>query len=166
MPFTKAELLSCKSRKPILDRLMSKSFFNEYGCQIYTGSLDRSGYGVFKVGKRNLGAHKVMYIMTVGDFDQDKYEMLHSCHNPACINPKHLSVGTHKENIYQTIERGTFFGGKRKIPKRLCAESDTVCLIFNSTYEAELLGYKSANVCTSMKRGGKFRGFKWRYLPD
>lgn len=164
MPFSREELLSYKTREPILSKLARKSFLNEEGCQIYTGSLDRSGYGRFKIGGRNLGAHKVMYIMKRGDFDQEKYEILHSCHNPSCININHLSVGTHLENLQQSIDRGTFFGGKQKKPKRLCAENDTVCMIFNSTYEAELLGYKSANICTSMKRGGKFKGFRWRYL--
>lgn len=32
--------------------------------------------------------------------------VLHSCDNPRCINPHHLSVGTHEENMRQKAERG------------------------------------------------------------
>jgi len=145
MPFTKKELLSYNTREPILTRLNRKSYIDDSGCQIYTGSLDRCGYGAFKVGGRSLGAHKVMYILTYGDYDQDKYEMLHSCHNPSCINPIHLSHGTHKQNLDAVISRGLLFGngvGGRKIKDksvllgsggcgyRVCAESDEVCLLF------------------------------------
>ncbi|WOZ57847.1 hypothetical protein ZP9_00032 [Shewanella phage ZP9] len=163
MSFSKEYLLSIPSKKPILQRLHEKSYFNENGCQIYTGALDRCGYGKIKVGNRNLGAHKVMYILSIGDFDQDKYEMLHLCHNPRCINPEHIEVGTHQRNMEQASNRGTLGRPCRKLYS-LCAEGKNYCLIFKSTYEAESLGYKSAHICTSMKRNGMYRGFYWKYV--
>jgi hypothetical protein len=33
-------------------------------------------------------------------------EVMHSCDNPACINPEHLSVGTHQQNIQDAVTRG------------------------------------------------------------
>ena len=35
-----------------------------------------------------------------------KKDLLHSCDNPPCTNPEHLSEGTHKQNIQQSVARG------------------------------------------------------------
>jgi hypothetical protein len=30
----------------------------------------------------------------------------HACDNPCCINPKHIEIGTHKDNTQDMIKRG------------------------------------------------------------
>lgn len=179
MPFTKAELLSYNTREPILNKLNRNSYFDDKGCQVYTGPIDRCGYGKVSVGKRRLGAHKVMYILTHGDYDQSKYEMLHSCHNPSCINPNHLSHGTHKQNINAVIARGLLFGngvGGREIKDksvllgsggcgyRVCAESDEVCLLFITTLDAHKAGFNSGRVSNAVYSGNVYKGYKWKYI--
>ena len=78
---------------------MSKVEYDKNGCWNFTGKKDPYGYGVFIIGGRSLGAHKVSYILHKGDFDQTKFEMMHECHNRSCINPCHIKAGTHKENM-------------------------------------------------------------------
>ena len=178
MPFTKKELLSYNTREPILDKLNRKSFFNDDGCQIYTGSVDRCGYGKVSICDRRLGAHKVMYILTKGDYDQEKYEMMHSCHNPSCINPDHLSFGTHKQNIDAVISRGILFGsdggnrikdksvliGSGSCGYRVCAESDSICLLFRTTLDANDAGFNSGGVSRAVYSGSIYKGYKWKYI--
>ncbi len=36
----------------------------------------------------------------------DELPVLHSCDNKWCVNPEHLRVGTHKENVQEAVERG------------------------------------------------------------
>lgn len=104
--FTPEYLLSLTGRVPLIERLNRKVIINERGCHEYSSNLDRCGYGRFKVGKHQLGAHKVMYLLTVGNYDQINKELMHICDNPACINPEHLKPGTHKENIQDCIMKG------------------------------------------------------------
>ena len=100
-------LKSLEGKRPIIDRLMSKvEKNNSSGCWIFKGGIDRSGYGRIKIGKHNLGAHKVAYLIMVGDYDQSSFELMHKCDNPACVNPSHLKPGTHKENIDDCISKG------------------------------------------------------------
>ena len=40
--------------------------------------------------------------------------MRHSCDNPRCCNPNHLSVGTQRDNILDMVKRGRWKGGPPK----------------------------------------------------
>lgn len=106
MLFTKKYLESLQSKKTIRERIESKIIINENGCWNYSGGKDRCGYGRIKIGKHSIGAHKAYFIMVIGDYDQDSLELLHSCDNPSCVNPEHISTGTHKENMHDCINKG------------------------------------------------------------
>ena len=182
MPFTKEYLLSIPCRKPIIDRLMSKIEIDDNGCWCYTGSLDRCGYGKINIDRRNLGAHKVMYLLARGNFDQEKYEMLHLCHNRKCINPGHLKHGTHYENLTPIINSGRLFGdkvggdgGKRIKDKsvllgsggcgyRVCAENTLICLLFEKTSELDHNGFDSGRVSQAVYHNRMYKGYRWKYI--
>ncbi len=40
-------------------------------------------------------------------------QVLHSCDNKKCVNPKHLRAGTAKENSQDAVERGQMQRGER-----------------------------------------------------
>ena len=66
--------------------------------------LFRSGYGRFKVQGIRYEAHRIAYFL---HNKKDPKELLvcHSCDNPACCNPKHLWLGTSKDNIQDSVKR-------------------------------------------------------------
>lgn len=67
------------------------------GCWIYQGRLQKKGYGRRKyLGSMRL-THHIAWHLTYGEFPQDC--LLHSCDNPPCVNPKHLSEGDHYDNV-------------------------------------------------------------------
>lgn len=69
----------------------------ESTCWHWLGYPNKGGYGNFRVGKQMLKAHRVSYNLFKGEIG-DK-DVLHSCDNPNCVNPKHLWLGTHSDNM-------------------------------------------------------------------
>lgn len=78
-------------------------------CWIWTACKDKDGYG--KISKtydgklRHFRAHRISYEFHVGEIETNQVVM-HSCDNPSCVNPKHLSVGTIRDNNHDAIAKG------------------------------------------------------------
>jgi len=71
-------------------------------CWNWTGSLSE-GYGrAYWRGKR-YKAHRLLYLWKFGELpeyrDGSSQELDHICRNKACVNPDHLRIITHKENV-------------------------------------------------------------------
>lgn len=82
-------------------------------CWEWKGSLAK-GYGQFKVHGWTSRAHRVAYEIARGPIP-DGMGVLHSCDNPRCVNPYHLRVGTHQDNMDDKRIRGrVWYGGPRK----------------------------------------------------
>lgn len=78
------------------------------GCWEWQRSCNTRGYGNFAIGTkakpRSILAHRAAYALTHGVLPARAY-VLHSCDNPPCCNPAHLSLGNHAENMRQCNER-------------------------------------------------------------
>ena len=78
-------------------------------CWEYQGILDKSGYGRFQGTLQKEYntpfAHRLSYILHYGEFDKS-LDVLHNCDNPCCVNPDHLRLGTHQENMNDRDQRG------------------------------------------------------------
>lgn len=81
------------------------------GCWEWQARLDENGYGRFSVdgsGLRaasNFCAHRMSYLLTFGFFDEE-LDVLHRCDNPPCVNPDHLFLGTHTDNMRDMFAKG------------------------------------------------------------
>lgn len=69
-----------------------------------------TGYAYLGFNGKVVRAHKLMCIMVHGEPSDPKLEAAHSCHTPACVNPKHLSWKTHGQNIRDKRANGQRLG--------------------------------------------------------
>jgi hypothetical protein len=82
-------------------------------CWIWRGALrsgkDMSGmYGQLTVKQRKFRPSRVAYELFVGPIPDGMF-VLHRCDTPACTNPRHLFVGTAKDNADDMIQKGRQF---------------------------------------------------------
>lgn len=75
------------------------------GCWIWTAATMGSGYGVVRHHGHLTGAHRVSWELRNGLIPEGAV-ILHRCDNPPCVNPDHLSVGTHADNMADMKAKG------------------------------------------------------------
>lgn len=87
-----------RKRKPVGEKLKAGvAVCDITGCWIWQKRL-----------KRGYGPHRLAYRFYKGPIP-DGLDVLHNCphgDNPACINPDHLWVGTHRDNMLDKINKG------------------------------------------------------------
>jgi hypothetical protein len=81
-------------------------------CLIWTGKLDGHGYGQHWVsakytgdsGRREL-VYRIVWEEMFGEIPEG-LEVMHLCDVPACVQPQHLRLGTHRENMLDAWNKG------------------------------------------------------------
>jgi hypothetical protein len=97
-----------KARGSLDERFRTKvRFAGDDECWEWQGAKTARGYGVIQEagkGSPNLLAHRVSYQIVNGK-PPVGLNILHSCDNPGCVNPRHLRAGSQSENILEAFER-------------------------------------------------------------
>jgi len=90
-----------------IERIMNRVEKQENGCWLFTGHHDRGGYGMMQFkGKMQL-THRLVWMLThnMTSLPRDLH-VCHACDNPPCVNPAHLFLGTHRDNMQDMVNKG------------------------------------------------------------
>lgn len=80
----------------------------ECGCWLWCGSNNgRGGYGQARFEGALIETHRVMWTIKNGQIP-DGMDVLHRCDTPACLNPAHLFLGTHVDNMRDRFDKGRY----------------------------------------------------------
>lgn len=106
-------------RKDLESRFWEKVEKTE-SCWLWTGALLKAagGYGSIRVDGKALRAHRVAYELVVGPIP-DGMLLRHSCDNPRCINPAHLTPGNARENTQDALDRNRHVVGEQNHNSKL-----------------------------------------------
>ena len=66
-------------------------------CALWTGSTNDQGYGRIQLDGETHYAHRIAWAIFHGPIPEGLV-IRHSCHNPTCVRPGHLSIGTAADN--------------------------------------------------------------------
>lgn len=94
----------------------------ESGCWIWTAAVTQRGYGRFGFKYKAVRAHRFSYEIYVGEIPEGM-NVCHSCDIPECVNPNHLFLGTHTDNMVDMMHKGrqnfSFKNGEQHVNSKL-----------------------------------------------
>lgn len=118
------------------------------------------GYGVKKHKRKNVRAHRLAFCQSNGIPIEsiDGLLVMHSCDNRLCINPSHLSLGSHADNMADKVSKGRQARGEKSGNSKL-KDSEVLeikkAFLYGASAAFLARKFNVSTMCISRIRSGK-----------
>lgn len=150
---------SIKDKNYIYENISKK----RNGCWEWTRSKNPKGYGRASGFGKPWQAHRLSWFLFNGEIKG--FHVLHKCDNPPCVNPKHLWLGTDKDNAKdrEFKKRGNTGKFGEDSSRSILTESDSKNIFsfkgkLSAVKTAKKLGFSLATVSRI------FYGYSWWWV--
>lgn len=149
-----------------IERFYKKYEINDSGCWIWTGGTRPNNKGVkyprhWNDDKKSVGAHRFSYSVFIGEIPKGMY-VCHKCDVPLCVNPDHLFIGTHEENMKDMTEKGRSFKGcgdqKKGLSKLTNSQANEILALKMPQSKIAKIYNVSQTTISRIKRGVSYYG--------
>lgn len=118
-------------------------------CWMWTASTTAKKGGTYRYGqfmlasvhgrRAPIGAHRACWELTFGAIP-DGGHVCHSCDNPLCVNPFHLFLGTHTDNMRDAAAKGRLPRTREWLQKVTDAQCDEIVALYRSGMTQQAIG--------------------------
>jgi hypothetical protein len=135
-------------------------------CWLWTASARNGGYGVLRTQIDGRWSSSVASRLAHAHWNNDPIEGLivcHRCDTPSCVNPEHLFLGTHQDNISDMWEKGRGARGDDHGQSKLT--TDRVLAIRRRYSEGETQEELGEEFCVSIPTISRIvHGHEWSHV--
>jgi len=110
------------------DKILKLEWYSFYpdgeeGCWCWSGGKTWDGYGKVRWKGKTYRAHRLSYEAYHQETIPKGKLVLHTCDERTCINPAHLFIGTHKDNMHDMKKKGRQTFGTSNPTSKLTEEN-------------------------------------------
>lgn len=125
-------------------------------CYLWTGRTNKKGYGRIDRKNKTLSTHRYAWMSVNGPIPKGLF-VLHKCDIPNCINPDHLFLGTHQDNMDDMKVKGRATNANKD--KTHCKHghelnNDNTVVYVNSFYNKNMRQCLKCRVEKSKRKNG------------
>ena len=130
------------------------------GCWLWVGGVNSDGYGTWSAHGETK-AHRGSWVMHNGGIPEGMH-VLHKCDRPNCVNPDHLFLGTHQDNMADLRKKGRAYGaaGEQNFGAKLTEEQALMVMVDSRTAQVIAEDYGISKEAVDLIRNGK----SWKHL--
>ena len=145
-----------------MQRFFSKVEKSDNGCWIWKASGRGNGYGAFKFRNKVIDAHRVSWILHNGEIP-DGFYICHKCDIRKCVNPAHLFLGTHSDNMKDCYQKN-----RMVIPtnSRFIKNNTPYNKHYSDKFVELIIDAIRNKGKTSLKQLSEILGVKYQFLRD